>query len=592
MAPLSWPETRQRLAEDRVRLRALLGKRFGRAPRTLIFQPSYQCVLLHRLAHHFWRRGQGLWARLFTQLNAFATGADIHPHCDLGGGLLIPHPVALTASGHAGRDLTMMPLSGIGMLPRGRDVGAGPGLPLLGDGVWLGAGSGVLGPVRVGDACRIEAGAALTHDAPGDSSVRMAVRAMPAATAASVAPSVSAPPATAADANPSPACRHRQHGSTWRAVRSDIDRYMAVREPGSALRQPSLLRQLGCLLTHEVMVLALHRLAHALHGRGWRRTARVLAQLNLLVFRAWIAPSSCIGDGCFLPHPAGAVIVARAGEGLTMYARSLCLPSAVARDGASGPRLGDKVVLAGMAAAIGPISVGDGVRIGFNVHVRGDVAAGQSVAGAVMRTVLEPNTPLASGKAGVVRAGAAPAWSQSWRRWREDRARVRALACSADRQALPPLWPALLCALLFRLSHHAHCHGRMRWSRWCWGLNVRLTGADMDPRCEIGGGLLVLYPMGVSVHAGAGDWLTLGALTSLGGDVTTARCPWDDCERPSLGDGVTLEAHASVHGAVRIGTGVRLGPGCKVGRDVPEGLSLDMPAPRRQRQRTAALQHE
>ena len=591
MAALSWLETRQRLSEDRVRLRALLGVRFGRAPRTLIFQPSYQCVLLHRLAHYFWRRDQGLWARLFTQLNAFATGADIHPHCDLGGGLLIPHPVALTASGHAGRGLTMMPLSGIGMLPRTRDVGAGPGLPWLGDGVWLGAGSGVLGPVRVGDGCRIEAGAALTHDAPGDRSVRRVARAMPAAPTASVVPTLSAMPNTVTDADPSPACWHWQRGSTWRAVRSDIDRYLAVREPGAPAGQPSWVRQLGCLLTHEVMVLALHRLAHGLHGRGWRGNARALAQVNLVVFRAWIAPSSCIGDGCFLPHPAGAVIVARAGAGLTMYARSLCLPSAVAVDGASGPRLGDQVVLAGMAAAIGPISVGDGVRIGFNVHVRDDVAAGQSVAGAVMRTALQPNTPSAAGAAAVDRSGAAPAWSQSWQRWREDRARIQALACSADRQALPPLWPALLCALLFRLSHHAHRHGHRRWSRWCWGLNVRLTGADMDPRSEIGGGLLVLYPVGVSVHAGAGDGLTLGALTSLGGDVTKTRCPWDDCERPRLGDGVTLEAHASVHGAVRIGTGVRLGPGCKVGHDVPQGLSLDMPAPRQQRQAGGSAQH-
>jgi serine O-acetyltransferase len=146
-ATITWKETLRRLARDRDRISGMLDAKFDAPPRLLALQPSYLCVLLHRMAHYFWCRGNGKLARAFTQANSLFTGADIHPHCDFGWGVLIPHPVALTASGNAGENCTLMPLSGIGILPRDKDIGAGPGLPILGDDVWLGAGCGVLGPV-------------------------------------------------------------------------------------------------------------------------------------------------------------------------------------------------------------------------------------------------------------------------------------------------------------------------------------------------------------------------------------------------------------------------------------------------------------
>ncbi len=163
---ITWGETRRRLAGDGVRIRAMLRARFGAEPRFLLFDSSWRCVLLHRLAHYFWRRDARRTARLFMQLNSLVTGADIHPNCDFGGGLLIPHPAGLIASGNAGRNLTMMPLAGIGIMPSAEDVGAGPGLPVLGDDVWLGASCGVLGPLHVGSGSRLQPGSPLTRDVP------------------------------------------------------------------------------------------------------------------------------------------------------------------------------------------------------------------------------------------------------------------------------------------------------------------------------------------------------------------------------------------------------------------------------------------
>lgn len=53
------------------------------------------------------------------------------------------------------------------MLPL--DIGAGPGLPVLGDNVWLDLGAFILGPVSVGDNAVIKARSLVTGDVPADS---------------------------------------------------------------------------------------------------------------------------------------------------------------------------------------------------------------------------------------------------------------------------------------------------------------------------------------------------------------------------------------------------------------------------------------
>jgi len=171
LPPLTWRETFSRIRSDYQRLAATLTVGDERPP-GLALHPSFLAVLLYRIANHVYRTRHTFLARLVWQANLMLTGADINAAADLGPGLVIMHPPGTAIMGTAGRNLTVMPCGGLGgEVGRRFDVGAGPGLPLLGDDVILEPHSGALGPVRIGDRVRICAGIAFTEDVPSDTIV-------------------------------------------------------------------------------------------------------------------------------------------------------------------------------------------------------------------------------------------------------------------------------------------------------------------------------------------------------------------------------------------------------------------------------------
>ncbi len=164
-------ETVERLQRDRERLLAHLQACGAGRPALLALYPPWQCVRLHRASHRQHRAGRPRLARLLWHLNLLLTGADISPHSDLGAGLLVPHPLGVCLAGRAGRDLTAGAMSGLGARTARDEIGGGPGLPVLGDGVVLAAQAGVLGPVRIGHRARIGPGCLVTDDLPDDAVV-------------------------------------------------------------------------------------------------------------------------------------------------------------------------------------------------------------------------------------------------------------------------------------------------------------------------------------------------------------------------------------------------------------------------------------
>lgn len=170
-APISAAATRERLAADRARLRSFFGARPHLARGHLWLLPSYQAVYLHRWSHFFFQRGNRLLARVLWHLNLLITGADISPLADIEGGFVLVYPVCTIVLGKAGKNLTVIGHSGFGGGMSPLDIGAGPGLPVIGDDVWLDLGAFILGPVRVGDGVVIKARSLLTSDAPAGSVV-------------------------------------------------------------------------------------------------------------------------------------------------------------------------------------------------------------------------------------------------------------------------------------------------------------------------------------------------------------------------------------------------------------------------------------
>ena len=167
---LSFKETRRRMKVDKERLRACCQK-LGLPVKSVTLSTAYICVFLYRLSRYMYVRDHRLVARFIWQLNMFLTGADISPICDLGEGLLVVHPVAVTIVGSAGDRLTVEGLGGMGGGMDLTDIGAGPGLPVLGDDVTMAHGSMVLGPVRLGNQVHIGSGCTVVKDVPDNAQV-------------------------------------------------------------------------------------------------------------------------------------------------------------------------------------------------------------------------------------------------------------------------------------------------------------------------------------------------------------------------------------------------------------------------------------
>lgn len=163
-------ETRLRLAVDRHRLVECLRIRNLPVGRVGLSH-SYLCVFLYRYSRLCFERGWTRLARLVWQLNMFLTGADLSPMSDLGEGLLIVHPIAVIVVGSAGKRLLVEGIGGCGGGLALDDIGAGPGLPSMGDDVSLARGAMVLGPVRIGNRVRIGPGCTVVRDLPDDTEV-------------------------------------------------------------------------------------------------------------------------------------------------------------------------------------------------------------------------------------------------------------------------------------------------------------------------------------------------------------------------------------------------------------------------------------
>jgi len=375
MKPITWNETNRRLRRDWDRISEFYCSVHGSPPTVKILNSSYLCVLLYRIAHFWWSRGYGKISRLFSQLNTLLTGVDIHANSEVGGGLLIPSPSNIILSGNAGDDLTLLPLAGTGVFKSEADIGAGRGFPVIGDGVVMKASTGVLGPVRIGGRAVISNGTVATRDVPDDGVVLPVERSKEGG---------NDDPAVPKDCLKG--CSHGSIRSTLHDFGQDIQAYMddLSRHRGG---QTGFMKRLSAVLTLPMCAVLLYRISHYLEANGLRLPALVFCWLNILINRMTVNPASCIGPGLLVPHPVGVVFNGRAGSRLTLFANSLCAGRGpvLAEPPESGPVIGDRVMVSGLAGIIGPIVVGDGVRLSHRAQLMTDAPNGALVVGHEIR---------------------------------------------------------------------------------------------------------------------------------------------------------------------------------------------------------------
>lgn len=570
-------ETRRRLREDAIRLRSFQESKFGYRPLAWFVDPAWAAVLLHRLSALAWSRGHRKSGRLMMQANSLFTGADIHPASDLGPGLLVPSPCGVTISCKAGRNLAILALSGLGGSNDGRDIGSGPGLPVLGDNVGIGPFCGVQNGILVGDGATIEGGAGALKDVPPGGRMTLAT---PPLIGSPIAPTLPAE-------RQMPICPHRGWSRTKADIRDDISRYLAELSRHHPIASGMGART-SAFLTNPVLAVFLYRIAHWQHANGRSRIARAIAGVNLLFNRLTITPDSCIGGGLFVPHLAGTLFRGRAGANLTLYANSLCGPLGPAAADPStlraAPILGDTVTVSGHSSILGPVTVGSHVRLAAKVQAMSDLPDRVDVFSPMARFMISREPVARPAQREGLPADTRPErlpWRIAWRvmrdRLHDDR--VRLAACLPAGHSG---FPGLTCVRLHRLSHALFTSGHRRLARWAWLLNAVLTGADISPASDLGAGLVVPHPAGICIHATAGARLTLLAQSGVGPSVLTdGRLP-PLSSAPTVGDDVYLSYHSGIFGDVAVGDRVQIAAGCIVNRSVADGVTLS-PRPLRAR---------
>jgi serine O-acetyltransferase len=126
--------------------------------------PVFHALLVHRLAHWLWGMRMRWLARLVSHIGRWLTGIEIHPGAQIGRRFFIDHGmgVVIGETAEIGDDCTLYH----GVTLGGTSWNKGKRHPTLGNGVVLGAGAKILGPITIGDGARVGSNAVVVKSVP------------------------------------------------------------------------------------------------------------------------------------------------------------------------------------------------------------------------------------------------------------------------------------------------------------------------------------------------------------------------------------------------------------------------------------------
>ena len=130
----------------------------------LLCYSGYHAILFYRFANLAWRGKFYLIGRLISNIARFITGIEIHPGAEIGQRFFIDHGMGVVVgeTSKIGDDVTLYQ----GVTLGGTSLEKGKRHPTIGDGVIIGSGAQVLGPLIVSDGARIGANAVVLQDVP------------------------------------------------------------------------------------------------------------------------------------------------------------------------------------------------------------------------------------------------------------------------------------------------------------------------------------------------------------------------------------------------------------------------------------------
>jgi len=126
--------------------------------------PGVHAMVAHRHAHWLWTHRLRWLGRALSHLARFLTGIEIHPGAQIGRRLFIDHGMGVVIGETAiiGDDVTLYH----GVTLGGTSWSKGRRHPTLEEGVVVGAGAKVLGPITVGARAKVGSNAVVVKDVP------------------------------------------------------------------------------------------------------------------------------------------------------------------------------------------------------------------------------------------------------------------------------------------------------------------------------------------------------------------------------------------------------------------------------------------
>jgi serine O-acetyltransferase len=131
--------------------------------------PGVHAVLIHRVSHYCWNAGYLWLARFIAHICRWLTGIEIHPGAQIGRRFFIDHGMGVVIGETAiiGDDCTLYH----GVTLGGTTWSKGKRHPTLHNGVVIGAGAKVLGPIEIGAGARVGSNSVVLKPVPAGATV-------------------------------------------------------------------------------------------------------------------------------------------------------------------------------------------------------------------------------------------------------------------------------------------------------------------------------------------------------------------------------------------------------------------------------------
>lgn len=139
-----------------------------------IFYPGVQAIWAHKVTHRLYRAGVPVLPVMLSHLARTFTGVEIHPGARIGRRFFIDHGTGVVIGETAEIGDDVMLYHGVTLGGRGfwKDEKGSKRHPTLGDGVVVGVGATILGPVKIGKKSLIGAGAIVLRDVEANSAIK------------------------------------------------------------------------------------------------------------------------------------------------------------------------------------------------------------------------------------------------------------------------------------------------------------------------------------------------------------------------------------------------------------------------------------